>query len=116
MAELTKEMFEKLTKEQLRELKDSMVMPMRGGAPQPDAPGDVVKHKLTIDVKGLAGSGKTTIAGILYVVLKNLKIGVTLNNNDIMSDKELDEHISKNIEGGLPSRLEIIINETQLNK
>jgi len=42
MAKLTKDIFKKLTKEQLKELGNSMAMPVRGGAPQPDAPGDLI--------------------------------------------------------------------------
>ena len=56
MVELTKDMFKKLTKEQLKELGESMVMPMRGGAPQPDAPGDVAKIDIKIEENKIINS------------------------------------------------------------
>jgi len=42
MVKLTKDIFKKLTEKQLKELGNSMTMPIRGGAPQPDALGDII--------------------------------------------------------------------------
>lgn len=78
------------------------------------------QNEITINVLGVAGSGKTTVQLLISEVLKEYGFEVEIQNNDFTNEAQLRKHMNFNPEDRLNATLKktkkITIIETQLGR